>query len=202
MRASMLSRGFAASASSTSVSASRSTSPTGVQMRTARILFSVSVPVLSVQMTVVDPRVSTALRRLTSAPRRARSPTPTASASVIVGNSPSGTLATIRPIVNLTASFSGRSAPSHPIGKKASPTTTATSAISHATRRTSRSSGLGSASTRSVIAAIRPSSVCIPVPNTSARPSPPTQAVPLNTSSRASSRGPAVSANSDERRTA
>ena len=71
---------------------------------TARIRFSVSVPVLSVQITVVEPSVSTALRRLTSAPRRASPATPTASASVIVGSSPSGTFATISPIAKVNAS--------------------------------------------------------------------------------------------------
>ena len=60
--------------------------------------FSVRVPVLSVQMTLVAPRVSTALRRFTSAPPRARRRTPTASASVIVGSRPSGTFATSSPI--------------------------------------------------------------------------------------------------------
>ena len=69
--------------------------------------FSVSVPVLSVQMTVVEPSVSTALRRFTSAPRRARVRTPTASASVIVGSSPSGTFATSRPMAKTSASPNG-----------------------------------------------------------------------------------------------
>ena len=72
----------------------------------ARIRFSVSVPVLSVQITPAEPSVSTALSRFTSAPRRARVATPTASASVIVGSSPSGTFATISPIAKLAASFS------------------------------------------------------------------------------------------------
>ena len=69
-----------------------------------RIRFSVSVPVLSVQMTVVEPSVSTAHSRLTSAPRARQPRTPTASASVIVGSSPSGTLATSSPIAKTTAS--------------------------------------------------------------------------------------------------
>ena len=43
-------------------------SPAGVHTRSTRIRLSVSVPVLSVQMTVVDPSVSTAESRLTSAP--------------------------------------------------------------------------------------------------------------------------------------
>ena len=82
---------------------SRSTSPPGSQTVVTRILFSVSVPVLSVQITVVDPNVSSAERRLTTAPRRARSRTPTANARVMVGSSPSGTLATISPIANVAA---------------------------------------------------------------------------------------------------
>ena len=63
--------GRLATAPMRSVACSRSSSPAAVQTRTARIRFSVSVPVLSVQMTVVEPSVSTALSRLTSAPRRA-----------------------------------------------------------------------------------------------------------------------------------
>ncbi len=195
------STGFAETAASTSRLPSRSSSPSGVQTRTARIRFSVSVPVLSVQITVVEPSVSTALKRFTSAPRRARPATPTASASVIVGSRPSGTFATMRPTANVNASSSGSPATSQPIGRNARPARTATRAMSHATRRTCSSSGLSSASTRSESAAIRPSSVCIPVANTSASPSPPTQAVPLNTSSRASSSGPVASANSAERKT-
>ena len=82
---------------------------------------------------------------------------------MIVGRSPSGTFATISPIAKLYASFSGSPAPSQPIGRNARPTTTATIAISQATRRTFSSSGLGSGFTRSDSAAIRPSSDCIPV---------------------------------------
>jgi hypothetical protein len=58
---------------------------------------------LSVQITLVEPRVSTALSRLTGAPWRARSRTPTASDGVMVGSNPSGTLATRRPIAKLSA---------------------------------------------------------------------------------------------------
>ena len=64
----------------------------------AIIKFCVSVPVLSEQITVVQPRVSTDGRLLTSAWRLAMRCTPIASESVTVGNSPSGTLATNRPI--------------------------------------------------------------------------------------------------------
>ena len=93
-----------------------------------RIRFSVSVPVLSVQITVVEPSVSTALSRLTTAPRRASSRTPTASASVIVGSRPSGTLATSRPMakVNAAAQRQSRRRRRRAAGTPA-PTVTATS---------------------------------------------------------------------------
>ncbi len=185
-----------ATAPSTSMTSSRSNTPLVLARTTACILFSVSVPVLSVQMTVVDPSVSMAERRFTSPPERARSLTPIASASVIVGRSPSGTFATIRPMAKLAASETDRPA-SSPRGRNARPATTATSAISHATRRTWRSSGLSSRSTRSESAAIRPSSVFMPVANTRARASPSVAAVPLKTRSRASSSGPRSTRSAD-----
>ena len=52
--------------------------------------FSVSVPVLSVQMTSVEPSVSTALQPLDDRAALGELATPTASASVRVGSSPSG----------------------------------------------------------------------------------------------------------------
>jgi hypothetical protein len=64
-------------------------SPSGVQLVITRIRFSVRAPVLSVQVTPVDPRVSTADRRLTER-RSGPLADPTASASVMVGSSPSG----------------------------------------------------------------------------------------------------------------
>ena len=57
----------------------------GVHTATGRILFSVRVPVLSVQITSVQPSVSTALSRLTSARGGPGRRPPTASASVITG---------------------------------------------------------------------------------------------------------------------
>jgi hypothetical protein len=163
--------------------------PAPVQIRCTVIRFAVNVPVLSVQITVVEPSVSTALRRFTTAPRPTSSRTPTASASVITGSIPSGTLPTIRPTANTTVADTDRPATSVAIGIKAIPLTTAISAISHATRRTWPSSGLSSLSTRSDSAAIRPSSVCMPVANTTPRASPSVQVVPLKTSSRACSSG-------------
>ena len=93
----------------------------------------VSVPVLSVQMTVAEPSVSTAERRLTRAPLRASTRTPVAKASVMVGRRPSGTLATSRPIPNTTA-WVGVNPAKIPSGTNVTPTTTATSKMSQATR--------------------------------------------------------------------
>jgi hypothetical protein len=67
---------------------------------------------LSVQITVTEPSVSTADSRFTTAPRRASSRTPAASAKVMVGSSPSGTLATISPIEKVIAALQPRPAAS------------------------------------------------------------------------------------------
>ena len=85
------------------------------------MLPSVSVPVLSVQITSVEPSVSTAVRRLTSARRAAIRRTPPASERVIVGKSPSGTLATSKPIANVTAAASDRPASVMPATKNMRP---------------------------------------------------------------------------------
>src|SRR5665647_684383 len=172
--------------------ARRGRTPCEVQSLTTRIRFRVSVPVLSVQITLVEPSVSTAEIRFTRTPLRARTRTPTASASVIVGSSPSGTLATKSPIAKFTASPSDRPATIVPSGMKATPIPTATTAISRATCLTCFSRGLSSWSTRCDSAAIRPSSVCMPVLKTTAVASPPVQLVPLKTRSRASRTGPLV----------
>ena len=58
-------------------------SPATSSSRT-RIRFSVSVPVLSVQMTVAEPKASTAAKRRTTAWRRAMRCTPSARLSVII----------------------------------------------------------------------------------------------------------------------
>ena len=88
-----------------------------------------------------------------------------------------------------------------PIGMKASPIPTATSAINLATCLTWRSSGLGSGLTRCDRAAIRPSSVDIPVAWTTASASPWVHVVPLKSRSWASSSGPWVARGSGVRRT-
>ena len=58
--------------------------------------FSVMVPVLSAQITVVEPRVSTAGSRRTSAPERASRQRPAASATVVTAGKPSGIAAIAR----------------------------------------------------------------------------------------------------------
>jgi len=118
-----------------SLAAVMSSSAPSSQRRVARIRFSVSVPVLSAQITVTEPSVSTADSRLTTAPRRASWRTPAASAKVMVGSSPSGTFATISPIEKVIAAAQPRPAAS-PIGTKAAPITTATAAMIQVSRRT------------------------------------------------------------------
>lgn len=71
--------------------------------------------------------------------------------------------------------------------------------MSHATRRTWRSSGLAPGPTRPDRAAIRPISVCRPVACITATAEPVTHAVPLNTSTGESNRRSAVSIASAER---
>jgi len=159
----------------------------------------VRVPVLSVQITSVEPSVSTELSRLTTAPRRTISRTPIASARVITCSRPSGTLPAISPTANTMACRTDRPAPSVATGKNATAIATAIAAISHATRRIWRSSGLCSGLTRSDSAAIGPSSVPMPVATTTTRASPPVQAVPEKTRSLACSSGTPVSAQSADR---
>lgn len=75
-----------------------------------------------------------------------------------MGSRPSGTLATISPIEKVIAAAQPRPAAS-PTGTNA----TATAAMIQVTRRTCRSSGLGRVRPRCDSAAMRPSSVCMPV---------------------------------------
>ena len=76
----------------------RSSIPASVSTETTTILFSVSVPVLSVQITFVAPRVSTAERRLIRALLRAILHIPLARARVAMIGNPSGIAATARAI--------------------------------------------------------------------------------------------------------
>lgn len=107
----------------------------------------------------------------------------------------------IRPTANTRAFDRESPARSVAIGMYAIAISTAMMAISQATRRTWCSSGLSSVFTSSERAAIRPSSVLIPVARTTAVASPPAQLVPLNTRSRAWSSGRFTSVQAADRAT-
>src|SRR3990167_6623539 len=96
---------------------------------------SVSVPVLSVQITVVAPSASTAESRLTSIPRRAMRWTPSASASVSGGRRPSGTLATTIPRAKRKPSASESTPVATPSTKNPPPSTTASTVTTRVIRR-------------------------------------------------------------------
>jgi hypothetical protein len=110
--------------------------PSGVQTSSTDILFSVNVPVLSVQMKVVEPSVSTDSSLRTSACRAALRCAPIASASVTVGSKPSGTRATVTPTANKKPSLS-RIPTSTAIIRNTAPTAEATRAITRTTRLSS-----------------------------------------------------------------
>ena len=79
----------------------------GVQMDCTVILFWVRVPVLSEQMTLAQPRVSTAGSFFTMAPRAASRCTPRASTMVTMAGRPSGMAATARDtaVRNISSKF-------------------------------------------------------------------------------------------------
>ena len=82
--------------SAPAVRASRRAPPWGTHSSFTVMRFWVRVPVLSEQITDAQPRVSTAGRRLTMAPRPAMRCTPMASTMVTMAGSPSGIAATAR----------------------------------------------------------------------------------------------------------
>ncbi len=144
-------------------------SPSGVQSAAARIRFSVSVPVLSVQMTVVEPSVSTALSRLTTAPRARQRAHTDGERERDRRQQPLRDVGDEQADREPERVGERQARHEHPDREeRAGRRPTATAAISHATRRTCRSSGLSSRPTRCDSAAMRPSSVRMPVANTSA----------------------------------
>ena len=161
--------------------------PPGSQSAVTVISLRVSVPVLSVQITVVEPSVSTAERRRMMAPRAAMRRMPTASAMVMATGRPSGTIDTIWLIATISTSASGsaRHSPS-------STTVTNRPSAAPTSQRPNwamrRSSGVRGSSARSVRPAMRPTSVCTPVATTTARPRPAATWVPEYTMLRRSAR--------------
>ncbi len=140
-------------------------------------MFCVSVPVLSVQITVADPSASTLGRCRMSTLRLAIRCDAIASASVTVGNSPSGTLATRMPIPKRKLSQKGIFS-ARPITKNPTPSAVATIASVRESRTISRWSGERGCPAPCVSVAIFPSSVRMPIATTTARPRPETTCVP------------------------
>ena len=165
--------------------------------------FSVSVPVLSVQITSVEPSVSTALSRLTSAPRRASDPDRDREREGDDRQQPLRDVAGEQPdreddaVLQRQPGAEDRDRDERDRDRRPrSPRS--------ARRRGGPASRAGSAPslTRSDSAAMRPSSVRIPVAKTTPRGLARRCAlVPLNTRSRASSRGTPGSIRSAERNT-
>ena len=126
------------------------------------MLLTVSVPVLSLQITVVEPSVSTEGRCRTSALRFAMRCVAMASDSVTVGSRPSGTFATMMPIANIAFAQNGRPS-SVPTAKNARPSTAANTATRRDSRAISRCRGDPVSPAVCVRCAMRPNSVCMPV---------------------------------------
>jgi hypothetical protein len=99
--------------------------------------FSVRVPVLSVQITVVEPKVSTAGRCRIRTFLRAMRWAAMASESVTVGNSPSGTFATMMPMAKIKLAQNGKPI-ARPRAKNTTPSTTESTATTRLTNAISR----------------------------------------------------------------
>ena len=141
------------------------------------IRFRVSVPVLSEQMTVTEPSVSTAGSFRIRARRASIRCEPRARVTVTTAGSPSGIAATAR----LTAernSSTGSSPRNSPIPKRRATIASASSARFLPRSAIRRWSGVASRRTSESIRAIRPSSVSRPVPVATAVARPWTTVVP------------------------
>ncbi len=136
-----------------------------------------SVPVLSVQMKVVEPSVSTASRLRTRICRLDICSAPHASERVTVGSRASGTRATVTPIAKMKPSSSELPTRSD-TSRKSAPMPSAIAAISRTTALSSRVSGVSGLADRVVSSAMPASRVCSPIATTSARASPSTTNVP------------------------
>ena len=139
----------------------------------------VSVPVLSVQMTLTEPNVSTAGSRRTMALRRAMRCTPMASVIVMIAGSPSGMAATARPTAarNMSSALNPYTSTPKPKTKAASARTSTVSA--RLKRAICCISGVVSVVTSLSIVLIRPISVLSPVATTTPLPRPEATSVPV-----------------------
>jgi len=155
-------------------------SGTANSWRVTRILPSVSVPVLSVQIVVTEPSVSTARSLFTSPLRLRILRIPITSITVTAIRRPSGIAAIASTIETRSISRKGRPDTS-PTMKMAAvtPITSKVRVLLNALSRTW--SGVSSCVSSLRLVAILPSSVWIPVAVTSMRPRPVTTVVPMNT---------------------
>ncbi len=162
-----------------------STRPLAVTTARTVISLRVRVPVLSEQMMVVEPSVSTEESRRTMTFRAAMRRVPSDRTTVVMAVSPSGTAATARDTAR--RSTSTRSPRARRCSTSTSVTAIATAMAmtaapsSFPTRSSSFCSGVAPSPVARSEAAILPSSVRSPVPVTTARPRPEATAVPLHT---------------------
>ena len=150
---------------------------------------------MSVQITCTAPRASTAFRLVTSTFFFAMRRLPMASARVRVGSSPSGTLATMMPIMNTRLIHRGRPLTT-PYRKKVIPMVQAMAVRMRTMRDTSRSSGEAVRRMVCDSPAMRPKRVRSPVANTTPRPVPRTTVQPAKARLAHSSRGRSSAAGS------
>ena len=130
-----------------------------------------TVPVLSVQMTVVDPSASTASRWRARAPRLAMRVAPMARERVKVGSRPSGISATMTPSPKTNA-VPGAVPMSREAAAKAVPAPTASSPRTRTAWPSWARRGVGRRTTEPVSREIAPSLVRAPVATTAAVPEP------------------------------
>ena len=132
------------------------------------------------QITVAEPSVSTELKCRIRTLRRARRWAARTSDKVSVGNSPSGTMATMIPIEKIRSRHKGMPITA-PTAKKPMPMAIANAAIMWLRRASSRRIGVMPAVLVWVRWAILPNSVSAPVANTRPRPVPETTDEPAST---------------------
>jgi len=139
--------------------------------------FSVSVPVLSEQMTVVLPSVSTAGRWRMMARRRAMRATPIASVTVTAAGSPSGMAptASATAAMNMSKALSPRSRPTPAVSRARPPIAQSSQFEKLAILRVS---GVARSGALAIRPAMRPVSVASPVAMTRPQPCPATTVVP------------------------
>ncbi len=144
----------------------------------AVISLRVSVPVLSEQITVTEPSVSTAGRRRTIARLRAIVRVPMASTMVTIAGSPSGMAATASPTTARKISSIGMSRRKWPNRNVSRPSATMNPVIWRANWSRRRVSGVTSDCTSPTSVPMRPISVSCPVATTSPRAWPKLTTVP------------------------